>query len=137
MDEEYYSSGNEKYATIGNDPAQPWEILPIWLYLVSLATLTLSLSNKKNKKLTIPTDSPPLSLRRPPSLRPLPLQTHPPSSLSLQPMARMQRPGSAPIRTRQRPSNHRPNSRRTLNPLLRRVQRRDPLRGGHAGALCQ
>ncbi|KAM0693091.1 hypothetical protein Q7P36_007648 [Cladosporium allicinum] len=36
--DEYYE--NENYATIGHAPAKPWEILPIWLYLVSLTTLS-------------------------------------------------------------------------------------------------
>jgi hypothetical protein len=37
MNEEYYYE-NENYATVGNGSPQPWEILPIWLYLVSLIT---------------------------------------------------------------------------------------------------
>jgi hypothetical protein len=43
MDEEYQHNynyqGDNDFATLGHGPAQPWEILPIWLYLVSLTTI--------------------------------------------------------------------------------------------------
>lgn len=133
MDEEYNNS-NSEYATVGHVSAQPWEILPIWLYLVSLTTTTLSLKEPETNNQA---DSPPLSPLRPPSLHPLPLQTHPPNPLPLQPMARMQQPRSAPVRTRKPPPNNRANPRRLIDPLVRRIQRRYPLRGDHAGALCQ
>lgn len=35
MDQQYYNSDAENYNTIGQAPSAPWEILPIWLYLVS------------------------------------------------------------------------------------------------------
>jgi hypothetical protein len=48
MDEEYQYYENENYATIGHAPAQPWEILPIWLYLVSLTTTNPPKKTPKN-----------------------------------------------------------------------------------------
>jgi hypothetical protein len=96
-----------------------------------------TLSPKGTKKTNNETDSPPLRPLGPPRLHPLPLQTHPPNPLPLQPMARVQQPRSTPIRPSKPPPNSRTNPRRTLNPLIRRVQRRDPLRGHHAGTLCQ
>jgi hypothetical protein len=136
MDEEYQYYGNENYATIGHAPAQPWEILPIWLYLVSLTT-TNPPSKKETQKLTPPTDRPPFRLRRPPSLHPLPLQTHPPNPLPHQPLARVQQPRGAAIRPRKRPADRRTSARRPIDPLVRRVQRRGTRCGGHARALCE
>jgi hypothetical protein len=50
MDEDHHIY-NSEYATIGNGPAQPWEILPIWLYLVGLPNIkTLHSLSKRNKK---------------------------------------------------------------------------------------
>ena len=50
--DEYYE--NENYATIGHAPAQPWEILPIWLYLVSLTTLSPKVNPNPPQKLKTP-----------------------------------------------------------------------------------
>lgn len=136
MDEEYYNHyESENYATIGHSP--PWEILPIWLYLVSLTIRNPSLLDKKKtrKNLTTKADSPPLRPHRPPILPPLHLQTHPPNPLPLQPVARMQQPGRPPVRPRERPADGRARTRRPLDPLVRRVQRRGALRGDHAAAL--
>ena len=58
--DEYYE--NEKYATIGHAPAQPWEILSIWLYLVSLTP-----SSQKEIQKTIKTNSPPRQPSHPPT----------------------------------------------------------------------
>ena len=120
--------------------SSPWEILPIWLYLVR--PLALSLQRKTHKNLNPltthpPPDSPPLLLLRPPRLHPLPLQTHPPHPLPLQPLARSHLPRSAAIRLPANPPNNHTLTRRIEHPLTRRVQHGRLRGGGAAGALCE
>lgn len=56
MDEDYYQHyKNENYASIGRTPARPWEILPIWLYLVSVTmTRAQHFLSEKKRLLTTP-----------------------------------------------------------------------------------
>lgn len=82
-----------------------------------------------------PADSPDIRPRRPQILHPLPIQTHPPNPLPLQPLARMQQPRSASVRNREPPADGRASARGALDPLVRGLQRRDRFRGDHAGAL--
>lgn len=120
------------YQPNGRGRSSGWEILPIWLYLVRNLT-----SKPGNVESDHQIDSRNVRLRRPPSLRPISLQTRAPRSLSILRMAGMLRPRCSPIRRPERAAHHRTPPSGNVHPFLRSVQRGYLCCGDCVSTLCE